>query len=117
MESSTDSQLARNASVVLFGGVALSCILLIAGLARYAMHPDPIGSLQPMQMRRLGDGLAAGNPVALIHLGLLVLMITPIARIVILLIEFIRERRFAFAAISFGVLLLISLGIVLGLGS
>jgi|GEM_PF-6738180 len=43
-------------------------------------------------------------------------MITPIARVVILITEFLRARRYAFALISFGVLLLISLGIVLGLG-
>lgn len=116
MESHTDSQLARNASGVLLGGVVLSCFFLIAGLVRYAMHRDAVGSLHPMQMRQLGEGLWAAEPVALIHAGLIILMITPIARIVILMVEFLRERRFTFALISFGVLLLISLGIALGLG-
>jgi uncharacterized membrane protein len=50
----------------------------------------------------------------MVHLGLLVLMIAPLARIIVLAYEFVRQRDYSFALIPLGVLLLLVLSFVLG---
>ncbi len=45
-------------------------------------------------------GAAHGDSASLIQTGLLVLIATPVARVVMLLIGFIRERRWLYVALS-----------------
>ena len=47
--------------------------------------------------------------------GLLVLLATPVLRIVVACIQFLRERDFRYALVSFGVLAIVVLAYVLGI--
>ena len=47
--------------------------------------------------------------------GLLVLLATPVLRIVVACLQFLRERDFRYALVSFGVLAIVVLAYVLGL--
>ena len=47
--------------------------------------------------------------------GLLVLLVTPVLRIVVACLQFLREHDFKYALVSFGVLAIVVLAYVLGL--
>jgi uncharacterized membrane protein len=49
--------------------------------------------------------------------GLLVLLATPVLRIVVAALQFLRERDFKYALVSFGVLAIVVLAYVLGIQS
>jgi uncharacterized membrane protein len=49
--------------------------------------------------------------------GLLVLLATPVLRIVVACLQFLRERDFKYALVSFGVLAIVVLAYVLGIQS
>ncbi|MBA2354278.1 MAG: DUF1634 domain-containing protein [Acidobacteria bacterium] len=66
-------------------GVAVSTALLAVGLLWSLVAPDPIAD-------------------ALLNVGLLVLMATPVARVVLSCAEYVRRRDWFFAASSLGVL-------------
>ena len=47
--------------------------------------------------------------------GLLVLLATPVLRIIVACLQFLRERDFKYALVSFGVLAIVVLAYVLGI--
>ena len=61
-------------------------------------------------------GLVRGDATATIDAGLLVLMATPIARVLVLVVEFIRFRETPFALISIVVLFLLAASVTIGVG-
>lgn len=121
----------RWADTVVAAGVWSSATLTLAGLLLFLWSPpsEVMGALQAGA--RVG-GLAgasarataaSGDPVwsargaapeALINLGLAVLMLTPVARLLALLVEFIREGDRTYAWITAGVLAVLGLGLLVG---
>lgn len=80
---------------VLFAGVVLSFLLLSAGLIVFF--------------------LPSGIPATpLFEAGLITLMATPLARLVVLGIEFVRRREYAFALIALGVVFLLGVSVYIG---
>jgi uncharacterized membrane protein len=65
-------------------------------------------------LTRLIQGVASAKPYAVIDLGLVVLLATPVARVVISVFLFMEEKRYAFVAITATVLaiLLLSMFVV-----
>ena len=57
-----------------------------------------------------------GDGVALLDLGFLVLMLTPLARVFILGIGWGSERRWRLAAVAFTVLGLLAISMLIGVG-
>ncbi len=105
--------------------------LLIANLLRTGLLAAVFLLLVGIVLSALGSGTPvprhtsiADIPRALWHLeaggffslGLLVLLITPAARVVALLIAFVRDRAWLFAGFSLLVLMVLVLSGVLGLG-
>jgi Protein of unknown function (DUF1634) len=111
MESHTAKSATSAVASTLLAGVVASCALLVAGLLWYGLRPSPIRQLDIHALRQPW----VLDSTMFLHVGLLVLMLTPFARVVVLLVEFVREREFSFAFISFVVLLLLSLGVTIGL--
>jgi uncharacterized membrane protein len=68
----------------------------------------------PVGLSQLVQGVASAKPYAIIDLGLVVLLATPVARVVISIFLFAEERRYAFVAITATVLaiLLLSMFVV-----
>ncbi len=109
----------------------MSAALTLAGLILSAWtHPLQSGATlragAPLAERVPGQALpAVGGPrVALwdagaggqllIHLGLVLLMLTPVARLVALLGQFIREGDRTYAWITAGVLAVLGVGLLVG---
>jgi uncharacterized membrane protein len=88
--SSATSALDRTIEVVLMGGLAVSAALLVAGLA-------------------LGRS-------DLLRWGMLVLMTTPVARVVVVTIGMLRERDWLFAAISIWILAVLGSSVYVATG-
>lgn len=55
----------------------------------------------------LAAGISSGKPYAIIDLGLIVLLATPVARVAISSLLFWEERRYAFVAITLTVLVVL----------
>ena len=53
-------------------------------------------------------------PMKVTKAGLLVLLATPVLRIIVACLQFLRERDFKYALVSFGVLAIVVLAYVLG---
>lgn len=88
--SSATSALDRTIEVVLMGGLAVSAALLVAGLA-------------------LGRA-------DLLRWGILVLMTTPVARVVVVTIGMLRERDWLFAAVSLWILAVLGSSVYVATG-
>jgi len=88
--SSATSALDRTIEIVLMGGLAVSAVLLVAGLAL--------------------------DREVLLRWGILVLMATPVARVVVVTIGMLRERDWLFAAISVWILSVLGSSIYWAMG-
>ena len=97
-------------------GSYLSAALLLAGVVWLLAEGDgdrPIQIGPPMPLDRLGEELWRGNPYAVMQAGVLLLLLTPLLRLVVAAVSFWmdNERRYAF--VSLAVLLMILLGVFL----
>jgi uncharacterized membrane protein len=104
----TDDPLARAVGVVLQVGVAAAAVITAIGgllllrthgadVPQFARFVGPTPSSTVMGALR---GAAHGDSASLIQTGLLVLIATPVARVVMLIVGFIRERRWLYVALS-----------------
>ena len=101
-------------SIVLRLGVELSCSLFIVGILVDAVDPIAFGTIKPGHIPLLFTALIHGSPAAMMHIGILILLITPVARVVAMAGSFARERDFTFATFSIGVLLLLIVSFTVG---
>lgn len=113
MEKVTDQSLERWISVLLRVGVSLSAIVVLVGGALYlARHGHEIVAYENFQPERSADRrvaeivqeVAALRSRAIIQLGLLMLIATPIARVAFSLIGFLFERDRTYVVITLIVL-------------
>lgn len=88
--SSPTSALDRTIEVVLMGGLLIAAALLVSGLA---LDRD-----------------------AVLKWGILVLMMTPVARVVVVTIGMLRERDWLFAAISLWILFVLASSLYVAAG-
>ena len=126
MSERPDPRLEELISALLRGGIATSLILIVAGTCvSFARHPDYARSAEAlarltrpgMAPRDLGEviaGLAALRGQALVMLGMLILMATPVVRVGVSLFVFARRRDRAFTLLTAAVMLLLLLSLALG---
>jgi uncharacterized membrane protein len=117
MTDPTDGALSASVRRTLLIGIVVAAALLVLGLAL-----DLVGGtaniLAPavrVPVSSLGTGLVDGNGRSFILLGILVLVITPIVRVLVSFVHFasIRDRPFAF--ITAFVLAILTIGVLIGL--
>lgn len=102
-------------SNVLRGGVLLSGAIIAAGVVMFYIHYLTTSAAAgadthfPATLGEVGAGLAHGNPLAVITLGLLVLVATPVFRVAVSIIAFAIERDMLYVIIT-----LIVLAVLLG---
>lgn len=101
-------------SWVLAGGLAMAVVLLLigAGLAAAGRADSPSSEWSFLDIPR---ALSAFEPSGFLYLGILVLLLTPVARVVALAVGFARRRSWRFLALSAFVLALLALSAYLGL--
>lgn len=100
------------------GVLLASFVVLIGGLLYVRAHHDAapnyrVFSTEPAGLRQLHgleQGLAAGDPAAIILLGVLLLVATPVARVVFALVAFALERDMLYVAVSLTVLAVLIFG-------
>jgi uncharacterized membrane protein len=116
-----DYQMDRIISFVLRGGVLLSAGLLILGALLYFVRVlwggAPANPLTfPHSLGDVFSGLGQGDPLAILTLGLIVLLLTPVARVIISIFAFAHERDWLYVAITSLVLLILLVSFLLGRG-
>ena len=90
------------------GVLLASFVMLIGGFLYMRAHHGEVPnyrvfSSEPLRLRHFGGvakGIQAGDPAAIIQLAVLLLIATPVARVVFALIAFLIERDKLFVLIS-----------------
>lgn len=108
-------------------GVGLSISIVLLGVVvSFLNHPEYIsshielnrlthpGAAKPQTLGSVIRGAAAFRGEAIIALGLLVLIATPVVRVAVSVLTFVEERDRTYVAITTTVLLLLLLSFVLG---
>ena len=118
----------RTIGVLLRAGVALAVLVVLAGatvyLARFGEEPANYRSFHGRSDKLLSvagtvSAASGGDPAALIQLGLLILIATPIARVIFSVFAFAAERDWLYVGITvivLAILLASLLGLVHGTG-
>jgi len=98
-----------SAAVVLFGGVLY---LIDSG----AQHPDYRAFRgEPATLRQISQifrSALAGDPAGIIQCGLLILVATPVARVIFSVWAFLRERDWMYVSVTLLVLALLLYGLL-----
>ncbi len=110
----TEGELARPLSLLLLAGLLLATTLMLVGVILAAAG---VGSPVPhaSSISGLPQAVVSLEPGGFFDLGLLVLLATPVARVVMLMISFGRRRAWAFFGMGLAVLVILVLSVVLGL--
>ncbi len=96
-------------------GLAISVALMLVGLILdLTLHREIPTSIP--HLAEIFTRLIALRPSGFLSLGLLVLIVTPVVRVLGSVLAFMYERDWRYAAITFVVLIVVTLSIVLGRG-
>lgn len=109
-----DHRLNLTIARVLAFGLAVASALMIGG-ALVALAGRDVVAPRASALAELPGALSAARPTALLSLGLLVLIGTPAARVLVLLGAFVRRREWGYALVSAAVLAVLGVGLALGL--
>jgi uncharacterized membrane protein len=102
-------------------GVLIAAAVALIGGVMYLLHagstqPDYrtfLGASSPLRsLAHIGRGVAAGEPEAIIQLGIVLLIATPIARVALTLVAFAKRKDRLYVAISAMVLALLAYGLL-----
>ena len=114
MDTNKEHQVDHLVHYTLLTGVSVSAILLAAGLLIVLVRGTPRPEVAPPLSEMLHQAFMA-NGVDLLYLGLLLLMITPVARVMMLVYGYARVGWWRFALVSLLVLSLLGMGFALGI--
>lgn len=106
-------------SHVLRGGVIISAAIILVGLVWFYLQMAISGQATltyPHTVIEVAQQLTQGDPLALVTLGLLILLLTPILRVAISIIIFALERDWLYTVITLIVLLILLVSLLLGRG-
>ncbi|SRR5579885_538552 len=102
------------------GGVAISSLILVIGWLLLLLNPHLLSAhnLQtfPHTFAQIWTGLLALQPQAIIVLGLLLLIATPVIRVAVSLLAFALEHDWLYVVITFFVLSILIIGFLIGKG-
>ncbi len=108
----TNERLNRTMHLVLITGLVLSFGTMTAGLIMYALNPIEGSTLS---LDGIVDGIVRGSPIAVIDLGIVLLIATPMVRIIAAGIAFSLEKDYRFVGVSVFVLAMIVLAVFIKL--
>ncbi len=109
LSKTDDTVLDRRIGILLRSGVLISAaVVLLGGVIFLVRHGSEVPQYhvfhgQPAYLRSLMGiitGALHGNALAIIQLGLLLLIATPVARVVFSVVEFALERDYLYVVIS-----------------
>lgn len=106
---------------ILQGGVMISSVVICAGVVLWLAHSGQHASQQflvfPHTLSEVGSGLLALHSQAVIALGLLLLLATPVVRVAASIVAFGLEHDRRFVLITTIVLVVLVLSFLLGRGA
>jgi uncharacterized membrane protein len=108
-------RLTRAVHRTLLTGLVASATLLVVGLVVVLVKHQPRPEAPPETSSLIRLALN-GDGIALLDLGFLALMLTPLARVLILGLGWGIERNWHFAAVAFTVLGLLVISLFIGVG-
>jgi uncharacterized membrane protein len=116
-------------SHLLRAGVIISVLTILAGVAIVIMHhPDYASSRHslsapasadagfPHSLGEVADGLRQGRGIAVIAVGLLLLILTPVMRVAVSVVAFAIRRDWTYTVFTLIVLILLLVSFALGRG-
>jgi uncharacterized membrane protein len=106
-------------SHVLRGGVILSAAIILLGVVWFYLQMAITGRATltyPTSVSGIVQGLVRGEPLAVVTLGLLILLLTPILRVAISILIFALERDWLYTVITLVVLIILLASLLLGRG-
>jgi uncharacterized membrane protein len=120
----TDDQVDQFLGNLLRAGVVIATVVVVIGgvlyLARHAFEVADrrvfVG--EPAQMRSIGGiirGVAAGQAAAIVQLGLVLLIATPVARVALSLVAFLLQRDRVYVFVTAIVLAILIFSLIGGL--
>jgi uncharacterized membrane protein len=100
-------------SLVLRYGSLSSAVLMALGLALMLLRGSAtaLAGFHRVEAAVLLAGLVRSDPAAVTEAGVLLLLLTPILRIIVAVLSFALERDLKYVLISLGVLLIVALSI------
>lgn len=105
---------------VLQGGIVISSAIILLGMALLILSPGGVATIQlqsfPATPGQIWAGLLTFQPLAIIVLGLLILMATPVIRVAISAVAFGLEHDLVYVGITLLVLVILCIGFLLGKG-
>jgi len=99
--------------LVLFSGMILSVSLLIIGLVAFFISPTGCSDVT-IPLDQIPGEIVKGNPVAILNLGIVLLIATPMMRVIIALAVFMAEKDSRYAGIALFILLIIGIAVLIG---
>ena len=103
----------RYIRAVLLGGMILSVGVMVVGLLMFAVSGGDWEEVT-LSLDGIIKGIAQGNPVAVIDLGILLLIATPLMRVIVALMAFAAERETRFVIVALIVLGVVGLALLAG---
>jgi len=110
-----ENLLYSNVNLILRIGSYSAFVLLVLGLILLWITSQGLAQISgqlPLSFRELMLSLSRLKPQGVINIGLLILMFTPMLRVLIALFSFLRLRDLRYALISLGVFLILFSGLV-----
>lgn len=103
----------RWVQLVLSSGMVISMAVLLIGLLLFVLSPGGHAEVD-MGLGDIAAGIGEGNPIAVIDLGIILLIATPLTRVLTTLVIFIVDREPRFILASLLVLGVILAAILIG---
>jgi uncharacterized membrane protein len=97
-------------------GLAASAVLLIAGAVLVFTKHEGAQQAERFKLVATVSRAARGEGTAVMTIGLLILMLTPVARVIVLGLDWLLVGERLFAAVAATVLTLLTISVVLGTG-
>lgn len=97
-------------------GVVLSAIIVFIGLSMYLISGNSgyTGSYFPTTLSEILSGFIVFKPYAIILVGLLLLILTPVFRVGVSILVFVKEKDYLYVKITSFVFLILIISFVLG---
>ncbi|RLA89433.1 MAG: hypothetical protein DRG20_04715 [Deltaproteobacteria bacterium] len=102
----------KGAQKSLFWGITISSILIIIGIILMIISKD--FSFSPSNLYLILTYAMHGKGSAILSLGILVLMVTPIITLIVVFFEFIVKKEFIYTLVSIALLIIIGIGVYIG---
>ena len=118
--SQNEANVYADVYLLLIGGMIVSNVLFGAGIVIALLHPAYVPLTTQWvrvhsQWSNVIHGLAAGDPISLMLLATMLLILTPIARVVVSIAAFATDRDYKFVVITSIVMLIMMLTVGPGL--